>query len=83
MIPIIESQGYIAIVITSLILISRLCYCFTLYDNTFIIDMLSLALLTSIVWMTYCSYRSYRAIMYQFIPSVIIYIMAILYIIHK
>jgi hypothetical protein len=82
MIPIIEVQGYIAIIITTIILISRLYYCFTLYDNNFIIDMLSLALLTSITWMSYCGYRSYTAMMYQFIPSVIIYITAILYITH-
>jgi len=73
MIPVLEVKGLIAILITILLILIRLYFCFKLYNDPFIIEILSLALFTSIIWLIYGIYRSHDILIFPFIVTVMIY----------
>ena len=57
MIPILEVNGYIPLLIAMVIVTIRLYYCSKLYDSMFIIEILQMAILTSFLWIFYCISR--------------------------
>ena len=79
MIPILEVQGYFALFIATLIVLSRIYYCCKMYDIKFIIEILIMAILTSILWICYCVYKSNKSLMYQFILSIFVYFIVVVY----
>lgn len=79
MIPILEIQGYIALILAIIISFTRIYYCFQKYDRQFIIEILMMAILTSFLWIVYCICKSQTKIVYQFIASILIYLATIVY----
>jgi hypothetical protein len=83
MIPILEVQGYIAILIGLIIAIIKIYYCYTVYDTKFIIEILQMAVLTSSIWFIYAIKKSNRQLACQIMLPIIIYIITIVYLINK
>lgn len=83
MIPILEIQGYLALILGVVILIVRIYSCSKLYDKEFLKEILIMAILTSLLWMSYCWYKSKKALMLQFIVMFIGYVGVLTYLYMK
>lgn len=79
MIPILEVHGYIALLLAMIIVTIRIYCCCKLYNSNFIIEILQMALLTSFMWLLYCIRKANKPLACQFIVSMIMYVIAILY----
>ena len=79
MIPILEVQGIIALLLTLLIVLVRVYYCNKVYNSDFIVEVLVMAALTSLMWYVYCVCKNRKALGNQFLLSIVLYIMFIAY----
>lgn len=79
MIPVIEFSGYLAIVIPILFIVFRLYYCAHIYKKRMIMEILSVALLTSLIWLTYGLYRKFKPLICQFMVITLFYFVTISY----
>lgn len=79
MIPVLEIQGYLAICLTVIIVMARIYYCNKLYNAKFIMEILIMAILTSILWIAYCMYKSHHGLLCQFVISLVLYVSVLMY----
>lgn len=83
MIPVLEIQGYIPLILAMIFVSIRIYCCYKIYDSKFIIEILYMAILTSFIWLLYCIKKSNKQLARQFLVSMIMYVTAILYLSQK
>jgi hypothetical protein len=79
MIPIIELETWIGIIITVSIIVLRLYYCSSRFDHTFLINFLTIAIITSLIWFLYGYSIGMKGLALPFGISIIIYVLVIIY----
>jgi len=83
MIPVIEFSGWLSIIIPVIFLSVRLLNCYRLYDRKFVVEIVTMALLTSIAWFIYAKYKNIKMLHDQFGILIGLYsIILIAYFIH-
>lgn len=80
MLPLIEVQGIIAILYSILVILGRMYYCNKKYKDDFIIDVLFMSIFTSFLWIVFFVCKKYTGLNYQFVVSIILYIILIYFI---
>lgn len=73
MIPILELEGYFAILMAIIIVTTRLYVCSKIHDHQFIMETIAVAIITSIIWLLFGIYKSNKSLTNQFIIVIMIY----------